>query len=102
MLSKLRNKGSLLLIAILFAAIIAVMGYFGISLERDVVGNLTVQSNFSYVSDKIKYVWGNYLRETSTNLWRWAVINVTNLPIGTGNEIQVPQVSNQLPNQPVQ
>lgn len=88
------SKGSLILTIILFIAVITIMGYFGISLQRDIVDNPSVQSNFSYVSSEIKWLWNTYLKQAATNLWHWVVINVTNLPIGTGNEIQVPQVGN--------
>ncbi len=84
------------MIAILLIAVIALMGYFGISLERDVAGNPTIQSNFSYVWNEIKFVWNNYLKEATGKLWRWAVINVNNLPLGSGNGVQVPQAGSQI------
>lgn len=89
-----RHKGSIFILIIIIIAIIAVLGYFGISVQRDVVGNPTVQSNFSYVTAQAKMIWVTYLKEPTMVIWKWAVNNVLNLPVGTGsNGITVPQVN---------
>lgn len=87
------NKGSMFMLVIILIAIIAVMGYFGISVQNDVIGNPTVQSNFSYVWGQVSTFWNTYLKDLAIGLWHWAIINVTNLPVGSGNGIPIPHVN---------
>ena len=88
-----RGKGFLLTLIILVIAVILTLGYFGISVQRDVVGNATVQSNFVYVSDQIKALWDTYLKDLAIRLWHWTVVYITNLPVGSGNGIEIPQIT---------
>lgn len=87
------NKGSALTLVIVLVVIIAILGYFGISVQNDVVANPTVQSNFSYVWNQISMFWNTYLKDLALALWNWAIINVTNLPVGSGNGIPIPYVN---------
>jgi hypothetical protein len=87
------SRGSIVTLIIILIAVIAVMGYFGISVQRDVVGNPTIQSNFSYVWTQISVFWNAYLKDLAIGLWRWAIINVTNLPVGSGNGIPIPHIN---------
>ncbi len=87
------SKGSLITLAILLAAGITLLGYFGINLQRDIVGNPTVESNFSYVINGVQIIWNTYLRDAAIKLWHWTVVNITNLPVGSGNAIKIPQVT---------
>ncbi len=87
-----RNKGSLFALVLVIIALVVVLGYFGISVRQDIVGNPTVQSNFVYVFGEVKMFWNNYLKDLAVRLWYWTIVNVTNLPVGSGNGIQIPQV----------
>lgn len=92
----MRRRGSIFILVLIIIATIALLGYFGISVQRDIVGNPTVQSNFGYVTGEVKYIWVTYLKETTLKIWSWAVNNVLNLPVGTGNNgINVPQIDTQ-------
>lgn len=86
------SKGSLVALVIIILAVIVALGYFGISVKRDIVDNPTVEENTGYVWGKIKYLWDNYLKDAAIKVWDWAFINLRNLPLGTGNQIQVPGV----------
>lgn len=87
------NKGSLIMLAILLAAGIALLGYFGINIKRDIADNPNVESNFSYVSTEIGTFWNTYLEDAAIKLWHWTVVNITNLPVGSGNGIKIPQIT---------
>ena len=91
-INKIGTSGSIFILTLLIIAGIAVLGYFGINVQRDVVGNPTVQSNFSYVWGQLSFVWDNYLRDMAVGLWNWIITNVTNLPVGSGNGILAPMV----------
>ena len=87
-----RKKGSLFTLVLLIIAMVIVLGYFGINVQRDVIGNSTVQNNFTYLYDQVKWFWNTYLEDLAIRLWQWTIVNVTNLPVGSGNGIQIPQV----------
>lgn len=88
------NKGSIFMFVILVIALLAVLGYFGINVNRDVVQNPNVQSNFSYVWGNLQDLWNNYFKQPAKIVWNWALINVINLPVKTGNNgINIPGVN---------
>jgi hypothetical protein len=81
------------MLVVILIAIIAALGFFGISVQNDIVGNPVIQSNFSYVWGQISVFWNLYLKDLAIGLWHWAILNVTNLPVGSGNGIPIPQVN---------
>lgn len=92
-----RHRGSVLTLIVVIVAIILILGYYGISIQRDIVQNPTNQSNFSYVWTQLADFWNNYLKAPVLAVWRWAVANVLNLPVQTGsNGITIPQITSTL------
>jgi len=87
------KKGFIIELAILLIAVLLISAYFGIDIQKDIVNNPNIQSNFWYLYDLADTVWYSYLRGPVLAIWVWALNNVINLPVGTGNNgIVVPQI----------
>jgi len=61
------ESGLILWIIIIIVALLA-LSYFGFSL-RDLGEDETTQDNFSYVTEWLRFVWENYLREPAVWIW---------------------------------
>jgi len=81
-----------MVVAIIIAAIIVSLGYFGINIQRDIIGNPTIQSNFTYLYKQGLKAWDTYIKSGFKRTFSWISGQIENLPVGSDNGINIPQI----------
>ncbi|MES2470661.1 MAG: hypothetical protein V4526_00275 [Patescibacteria group bacterium] len=56
------QQGFIIKLVLIIIAVILIVSYFGIDIE-DTANTPTAKKNFSYVTDRIVYVWDNFLKK---------------------------------------